>query len=401
VPAFKQNLAYPTDAKELEKAKRKREKEAGIVRVVKKKFKVVEDHHDDCGTDLSSLHDVPSHSVFDFPPDDYFIDSDFEQCLQRSYQQRLLSAYPTIETVAEPQPEDANYTPGVRDYRACLPRDSTCPGCKFSRAKDDWTRTREFGQCGWPYTKAFVPKCVACQLRTQISDPRHTLTQGECRHAGGGVQMRTRRRHRPAEVREPAHHEPTSHIPANVRGEEAGRASEDALAESDVNKDPESNSNSSGSGSADAGIKKQGRGPDKEEGRQRKTCRDQGDNPNNAADWTNFDIGGVVRLLRTDREAAIRVTLRKLHVRWWHASAQTMINFLKRVGVPDRVIAIIPEICDTCKICREWQKPGPANVASVSLPDKFNEQVECDLLFVRKKISSFTCCADAQDCTIH
>ena len=63
-----------------------------------------------------------------------------------------------------------------------------------------------------------------------------------------------------------------------------------------------------------------------------------------------------------------------------------MRRFLDRVGVSDRVLELIPEIVQTCKVCREWAKPGPDNVCSVEIPDKFNDQVECDLLFVRKHI---------------
>ena len=33
-----------------------------------------------------------------------------------------------------------------------------------------------------------------------------------------------------------------------------------------------------------------------------------------------------------------------------------------------------------------WAKPGPDNVCSVDIPDTFNKQVECDLLFVHKHI---------------
>ena len=46
---------YPTDAKEREKNKLKAEKAAGIERVVKKRKKIVEDHWDDCGDDMTSL----------------------------------------------------------------------------------------------------------------------------------------------------------------------------------------------------------------------------------------------------------------------------------------------------------------------------------------------------------
>ena len=91
-----------------------------------------------------------------------------------------------------------------------------------------------------------------------------------------------------------------------------------------------------------------------------------------------------MRIFRTNRESAIRLSLRKLHTRWWHASEHTMRRFLERVGVAQKVLDLIPEVVQTCRVCREWAKPGPSNACSVELPDKFNHQVECDLLFVHK-----------------
>ena len=63
-----------------------------------------------------------------------------------------------------------------------------------------------------------------------------------------------------------------------------------------------------------------------------------------------------------------------------------MNKFLERVGVSEQTLSLIPEIVQTCKVCREWAKPGPDNVCSVEIPDKFNDQVECDLVFIHKHI---------------
>ena len=53
-----EQLALPTDAKEREKEKKKQLKEKGTPHVPKKQFKPVEEHYDDCGEDLSSLHGI-------------------------------------------------------------------------------------------------------------------------------------------------------------------------------------------------------------------------------------------------------------------------------------------------------------------------------------------------------
>ena len=62
------HVAYPTDAKEREKTKHKAEKEQCIERVVQKRKKVMEDHHDDCGDDLASLNDSETAAAV-FPCD--------------------------------------------------------------------------------------------------------------------------------------------------------------------------------------------------------------------------------------------------------------------------------------------------------------------------------------------
>jgi hypothetical protein len=61
-----------------------------------------------------------------------------------------------------------------------------------------------------------------------------------------------------------------------------------------------------------------------------------------------------------------------------------MKRFLDRVGVSQMVLDLIPETVATCSVCRAWAKPGPSNACSIDLPDTFNLQVECDLVFVHK-----------------
>ena len=63
-----------------------------------------------------------------------------------------------------------------------------------------------------------------------------------------------------------------------------------------------------------------------------------------------------------------------------------MKRFLERAGVAQRVLDLIPSICSTFTVCREWSKPGPSNACSTEISDTFNQQVECDLLFVHKYI---------------
>ena len=101
---------------------------------------------------------------------------------------------------------------------------------------------------------------------------------------------------------------------------------------------------------------------------------------------TDFDVQRSLRALRVGTEAQKRLTLRKLHLRWWHCQAAAMVRILSRAGVPDETLKLIPEITQTCRICRNWTRPLPHNVASATLPDKFNERVEADIMSVYDKI---------------
>ena len=48
-------LAFPTEARERQKAREKRAKETGVTLNVKKRKKFAENHFDDCGDDISSI----------------------------------------------------------------------------------------------------------------------------------------------------------------------------------------------------------------------------------------------------------------------------------------------------------------------------------------------------------
>ena len=142
--------AYPTDSKAREKEIRKAEKEAGIVRTVKKRPKQVEEHYDDCGDDLSSLTGADEEALANacFDHDDILSDEDRDLCLLAQHRARV-QAYPIDpDKVAKAQPGS---TPAHGpDPRAADRKATTCPGCQHGRARNDWEHTREVGQCKYP-----------------------------------------------------------------------------------------------------------------------------------------------------------------------------------------------------------------------------------------------------------
>ena len=58
-----------------------------------------------------------------------------------------------------------------------------------------------------------------------------------------------------------------------------------------------------------------------------------------------------------------------------------MRAILSAAGLDEARLSLIKPIVDTCRECRCWQRPGNKNVVSASLPTKFLEEGECDIMF--------------------
>ena len=270
----------------------------------------------------------------------------------------------------------------------------TCPACRWRRPKTDPSHTRDPDTCRHPLVEPINWPCPGCRANRPRSHEDHTLEVGNCRwhsaqtRQGAGAPRRGRH---PRAGRQRASAEPTAGLgdPALGAGDEARLAPEGA---------PPPNVQEGGSSSSAAGAAppapqpadaepgaRQGRGPDQEP-RERRTWAESGVGPETPADWTSFDIGRVLRVLRAGGDASCRRVLRKLHLRWWHASADTMRRLLSNAGLPERVLVLLPDICDTCSVCRKWAHPLPTSVASVNVAESFNLQVELDLMFYRDKV---------------
>ena len=83
--------------------------------------------------------------------------------------------------IARPQP--GGQPSRKRDSRAPPAKDSTCPGCRHMRSRDDWTHTREIGQCAFPYDMYKLWKCEACQQHKPSIHKDHTFELGDCKAA--------------------------------------------------------------------------------------------------------------------------------------------------------------------------------------------------------------------------
>ena len=103
-------------------------------------------------------------------------------------------------------------------------------------------------------------------------------------------------------------------------------------------------------------------------------------------DWSSFDLGRSLRLMRSGNPALITKAVRQLRLRWWHASAERMCNILRHAHVPKEVLDVVQAVHDTCAICRQWQRPRNKSNASSKLSTEFNQSVETDLLFIKRHI---------------
>ena len=57
-------------------------------------------------------------------------------------------------------------------------------------------------------------------------------------------------------------------------------------------------------------------------------------------------------------------------------------DILAAVGMPQKFLDMVTTVVKTCRECRQWERPGNATQTTTFLPDRFNQRVEADILFV-------------------
>ena len=100
-----------------------------------------------------------------------------------------------------------------------------------------------------------------------------------------------------------------------------------------------------------------------------------------APDWSNWELGRALRMLKGNNIALQKKTIRKLHLRWWHCSAARITSLLRAAGCPPQVLAFIQPIIDTCQVCRMFSRLGIKASLSSRIAERFNEVLQVDLVF--------------------
>ena len=108
-------------------------------------------------------------------------------------------------------------------------------------------------------------------------------------------------------------------------------------------------------------------------------------------DWSSWDLGSARRARFRNNEAVSRRVLRRLHLRWFHANKKAMKRMLTAAGVPPKVIQMVDDIVDTCRVCRLWMKCGNRPTTTIKLSTEFNDEVQLDLLFYERRVVGHMC----------
>ena len=82
------------------------------------------------------------------------------------------------------------------------------------------------------------------------------------------------------------------------------------------------------------------------------------------------------------------MALRRLHIRFWHASTARVTEILKAAGVPAETLKLIKPVVDTCRTCRCWAKPTPKASAPLIMATELGMAVQWDILFYKDKMIS-------------
>ena len=294
----------------------------------------------------------------------------------RDHYSMIHYTFPVAETQADAPPPIRN-----RSNRLDWP----CPACRSNMPKDHPRHTRHATDCRWPH---YAPEwdCPGCAQGKGRYHSSHTLEAGQCRWATTALRLaKPRVGAHPRDPRVPASGDATAELQPDP-GADLDEIPPDTKKLGVIEERTEAPDFHPDASSSAAGQYQQPPPREKESresaSRFRKSYRDSSTQESAGIDWSRFDLGRSLQLLRSHNPAVVRRTLRMLHIRWWHSPAKRMHRILQASGTPESALKMVPEIVDTCRPCRTWRKPTPAAVATSRLVEEFNKCVQHDLLFV-------------------
>ena len=292
--------AYPTESRERQKVMQKARKLAGGA-AKKKKF-IIEDHYDDCGTDLSGLGaDICFLAADVLIVDDFNINPATNHCSDTLAKFQNLPEYENMFPAVGTDTADSAAAPPAAEEAW-----RKCDGCRWRRSKTDPSHNREPGICKYPLDAPVEWDCPGCRKHANAGDSSHTYEPGSCKFTqveSRLVGQRRQGRH-PREPSKPAARHPTADLQAQLPdGAFLGAADEAALqppAQAASTAEAEEAPDVTVSGPASSS-----RGPDLQP-RTIRVFKDTAAGSPTPSDWTRFDIGSSLRVLRNGGQAGIQ-----------------------------------------------------------------------------------------------
>ena len=263
------------------------------------------------------------------------------------------------------------------------PSGQHCIGCKRGRVSTDPEHNRVPGVCKYPLVESVVWTCPACAAHRPAHDDRHTLVAGECRAAQMQIRKFGHRKHNSSRAPQPrapivkAHEDSTAKLPPRAPRPDEPDAPPDPAASRRL---PEASAAPGASSSREPGAAAPRQPSEPPPAQTGATTEPQ--------EWTAFDVGHALRLLHSRCDEVVRRTLRRLHVRYWHAPAKRLKELLQHAGAPAKALEMAKQVVDTCRVCRMWARPGPRSMTSTRLATGFNEAVQWDILFLAEAMVS-------------
>ena len=250
-----------------------------------------------------------------------------------------------------------------------------CVACRCHWPKGDPAHTRVPDKCRFPLDQEEQWDCPGCINHRPLSHPDHTYDPLTCR-----ATVALGRRGRPRQGRHPR--QPAAKpSDSEVRDLQAQLP----LEQGDLGAQEEQHAANAAAAAPAAAAGGHGGGG-------RTAVRNASSGNPVVSDWTRFDVQSSLAVLRTGTTAMKLRMLRKLHLRWWHASAHTMSHVLSSAGIGPRVLELLPQVTDTCRQCLEWARPGVDTRTSSHIADKPGDELEVDLLFFKKSIIAHAVC---------
>ena len=105
--------------------------------------------------------------------------------------------------------------------------------------------------------------------------------------------------------------------------------------------------------------------------------------------WSAMNWRRSLKELCDPNPEVVKRGLRRIHLRWYHASTPAMIRLLEMIGCPESTLSMIEEVVDTSRICRTWTRRAPDTKIAVRLSIRFNRRMQVDLMFLRMRCNTY------------